>query len=487
MEIIGGVNELVDYRSRFRGNKPMISLKAGLNWLICMVLLATLLINLAIQVMHAGPRVRAEAGSNLRLARQFILVTIASLPDNENPMPALRRLYANLGSLRHIDIKVLDRGEGPPTRWSAADYPKDPNLPAWFIRLVDVPSPRIILVPIRSRDIDYGYVVITSNPMDELEEIWSDMTWLASVSLIVTLSIIALVILLVRFSLSPFNALQAGLADLEAGKMGVKIEARGALEFQNISSALNLLATTLDRVRQENRNLVNQLIEFQDNERKEIAQDLHDEAGPCLFSIRAAAALLQEALTHMPPDPVQLRQIASNADRACEALQSLFRGLLGRLRPTGLTELGLEAALKSLFDSWSVGHPELDLRLVTPHDLSSLDEKTAFTAYRLVQESVTNVFRHAKANWAQVSVTFGWNMLSESCDAEVEEVPTMNLLIEDNGIGIAETHRSGMGLLGMRERVQSLGGAMKVERRAEGGTRILVSLPIHDEEEFENQ
>jgi len=487
MKIVGGINDLVDYLSRFQGNKPMISLKSGLNWLICMVLLATLLINLAIQVMHAGPRVRAEAGSNLRLAREFVLITIASLPDNDNPMPALRRLYSNLGSLRHLDIKILDRGEAPPTQWLAADHLKAADLPAWFVRLVDVPSPRIILVPVRSRDSDYGYVVIASNPMDELKEIWSDMTWLASVSLIVTLSIITLVILLVRFFLTPFNTLQAGLADLEEGRIGVKIEPRGASEFRNISSALNSLATTLDRVRQENRNLINKLIEFQDNERKEIARDLHDEAGPCLFSIRAAVALLQEAMTHTPSDPVQLRQMTSTVDRACEALQSLFRGLLGRLRPTGLTELGLEAALKSLFDSWSVSHPEVDLRLVTPHDLSSLDEKTAFTTYRLVQESVTNVFRHAKASWAQVSITFGWSMLSEPCDDEVGEVPTMNLLIEDNGIGIAETNRSGMGLLGMRERVQSFGGAIKVERRAEGGTRILVSLPIHDEEELESQ
>ncbi|WP_424363688.1 histidine kinase [Methylocystis parvus] len=461
----------------------MISLKAGLSWLIGVVLLATLLINLAIQMMHAGPRVRAEAGSNLRLVREFVLSTIASIPDSANPTPALRRLFANLGSLRHVDIKILERGEAPPV-WSAADHIKDADPPAWFVRLVDVPSPRAILVPIRAQESDYGNVLILSNPLDELEEIWSDMTWLASISLVVTLAIIVLVLLLVRLSLTPFSALQAGLADLEAGKTGIRIAPRGALEFRNISSALNSLATTLDRVRQENRDLVNELIEIQDSERKEIARDLHDEAGPCLFSIRAAAASLQEAVAHTPSDPERLRQIGAIVDRASEALQSLFRGLLERLRPKGLAELGLESALKSLFASWALGHPEVELRLVSPHDLSSLDETTAFTAYRVVQESVTNVFRHAKANWAQVSVTFGWDKLSEAGNDEVEEVPTLTLLIEDNGIGIAEEHRSGMGLLGMRERVQALGGAMKVERRAGDGTRVIVSLPIRDEEEL---
>ncbi|WP_244430856.1 ATP-binding protein [Methylocystis sp. ATCC 49242] len=481
---VRGVNDLVASQPFFPGRQTMISLKAGLSWLIGMVLLATLLINLGIQLMHAGPRVRAEAGSNLRLAREFVLTTIASLPNAGNPTPTLRRLYANLGSLRHVDIKILDRGEAPPAHWSAGDHASDADPPIWFVKLVDVPPPRVILVPIRVHESDYGNVAIISNPLDELEEIWSDMTWLASISLVVTLAIIALVLLLVRYSLTPFGALQAGLADLEAGKSGIRIAPRGASEFRSISNALNSLATTLDRVRQENRDLVNELIEIQDSERKEIAQDLHDEAGPCLFSIRAAAASLQEAVAHTAPDPERLRQISTIVDRASEALQSLFRGLLERLRPKGLTELGLESALKSLFASWSLGHPEVELRLVSPHDLSSLDETTALTAYRVIQESVTNIFRHAKANWAEVSVTFGWDLVCDTGGGEVEEVPTLTLVIEDNGIGIAEEHRSGMGLLGMRERVRGLGGSMKVERRAGDGTRVIVSLPIRDEEEL---
>ncbi|MBL1257737.1 histidine kinase [Methylocystis sp. Sn-Cys] len=465
----------------------MISLKAGLSWLIGLVLLAMLLINLTIQLMHAGPRVRAEAGSNLRLAREFVLTTIASIPSNANPAPALRQLYANLGRLRHVDITILERGEAPPAQWSQPERLLADNPPAWFVRLVDVPPPRVVIVPIRAHERDYGSVAIVSNPLDELEEIWSDMTWLASISLVVTLAIIVLVLLLVRYSLAPFEALQACLADLEARKSGIRIAPQGATEFRDISNALNSLAATLDRVRQENRDLVNELIEIQDSERKDIARDLHDEAGPCLFSIRAAAASLQEAVAQSPADPERLRQISTIMDRAGEALQSLFRGLLGRLRPTGLSELGLEAALKNLFASWSLGHPEVDLRLSCPHDLSSLDETTALTAYRVVQESVTNVFRHANASWARVSAEFGCDMIGEMGESETEDAPTLIIVVEDNGVGIAEEHRSGMGLLGMRERVQGLGGRMKVERGVAGGTRVIVSLPIRDEDEADRE
>jgi len=83
------------------------SLKARLGWLIGVVLAATLLSNLAIQLLHAGPRVRAEAGSNLRLMREVVLATIANLPENEDPAPALQRLYASLGNLRHADVEIL--------------------------------------------------------------------------------------------------------------------------------------------------------------------------------------------------------------------------------------------------------------------------------------------------------------------------------------------------------------------------------------------
>lgn len=462
----------------------MISLKAGLSCLIGLALVATLLINLSIQLIHAGPRVRAEAESNLRLTREFVLKTIANIPESENPLAALRSLYANLGRLRHVDIKILGAAEPPPAHWSDLDHAFDDETPEWFVKLVGA-SPRVITVPIVVGKKTYGRVAIVSNPRDELQEIWSDMIWLASISLAVTLAILGLVLLLVRYSLLPFDALQAGLADLEAGKNGVRIAPRGASEFRIISTALNSLAATLDRVRSENRKLVDELIEVQDSERKEIARDLHDEAGPCLFSIRAAATALQELVAQPAPDLERLRHISSIMDRASEALQSLFRGLLGRLRPKGLVELGLESALEGLFASWALSRPEVELHLVSPHDLSSLDETTAFAAYRVVQESVTNVFRHANASWAQVRMEFGWDKLPDSAEPDLECTPQFAITIEDNGIGIPEKRRSGIGLLGMRERVQALGGKMIVERRAEGGTRVSVSLPLRDEDEIE--
>lgn len=457
------------------------SLKFRLGGLIGVVLVATLLINLAIQILHAGPRVRAEAGSNLRLLREVVLATIANLPDNEDPAPALRRLYASLGHLRHADVEILAPNETAPRDWLEKIRHADRDVPEWFVKLVGA-APRVLRVPVIVGGRVYSNIVVISNPFDELEEIWSDMVWLATISLAVTIVLLTLVLLFLRYSLAPFDALKAGLAQLEAGKSGVRLSPSGAAEFRSISAALNSLGATLDRVRQENRELVDRLIQVQEGERKEIARDLHDEAGPCLFSIRAASAALQELVATPAPDIGRLRQMSVTIDKASESLQALFRGLLERLRPKGLDELGLEPALRALFASWALTHPEVRLRLVIRHDLSSLDEETALAAYRVVQEGVTNIFRHSGADQGEVTVEFGYAS-ADAQEFDADAPPQLKITIEDNGVGMSDGYVPGMGLLGMKERVRALGGAQRIETPASAGARITVSLPLRDDGE----
>lgn len=459
-----------------------ISLKAQLGGLIGVVLVATLLSNLAIQLLHAGPRVRAEAGSNLRLMREVVLTTLANLPQNEDPSPALRRLYASLGDLRHGDVEILAPNETAPKDWLDRIRHSDRDVPEWFVKLVGA-APRVMTIPVTVGGRAYSNIVVISNPFDELGEIWSDMVWLAAISLAVMIVFLTIVLLFLRYSLAPFDALKSGLAQLEAGRSGVRLSLSGATEFRLIAAALNSLGATLDRVRQENRGLVDRLIQVQEGERKEIARDLHDEAGPCLFSIRATSAALQELVAHPAPDLERLRQMGATIDRASESLQSLFRGLLGRLRPKGLEELGLEAALRALFASWALTRPEVDLRLNVRHDLSSLDEETALAAYRVVQEAVTNIFRHSGASRGEVTLEFGFVSSALAQELDGEAPPQLQITIEDNGVGISEGVAPGMGLLGMNERVRALGGAQRIERHESGGARLTVTLPLRDDGE----
>jgi two-component system sensor histidine kinase UhpB len=293
------------------------------------------------------------------------------------------------------------------------------------------------------------------------------------------------VLLLVRQSLKPFEGLKRGLADLEAGRSHVRIQQHGAAEFRTISAALNSLAETLDRVKTENRSLVDRLIRVQDDERKGIARDLHDEAGPCLFSIRAGVVALNELSAEASLDAQKIRQISDSVNRASEVLQNLFRALLGRLAPRGLSEFGLGEVLKGLINAWQVSRPDVRLSLACPHDLSILDEPTALTAFRVVQESLTNVFRHANAASAKVRVEFGSMPAAPSAEQAVEDAPALLIEVEDDGMGIPDNPKLGLGLLGMRERVQALEGAIFIGRREKGGARVAAALPLPKDDELE--
>jgi two-component system sensor histidine kinase UhpB len=458
-----------------------LSLKTELSWLIGLVMLMTLIINLSILIAHAGPRVRAEDDTSLHLTRELVVTAIGSLQETDDPLPALSRFYESLGNLRHVDVKVMEAGDVSPVL-SVKPMPKSQSeVPSWFVDFVHAP-PRVVTIPVTIKGVNYGRIAIISNPIDELAEVWSDVSWLALVGLLVTSIILGLVLVLVRGSLKPFEGLKRGLSDLEAGKSNVRIEVRGATEFRVISSALNSLAATLDRVRTENRALIDRLIRVQDDERKEIARDLHDEAGPCLFSIRAGAVALSEFTANATP---QIRQTCANVNKASEILQNLFRALLGRLAPRGLAEFGLREVLKGLLNSWRTSRPDVALELVCPHDLSILDESISLTAFRVVQESITNIFRHANANWAGIRVELGSSAPSSSSEIEAECAPALLITIEDNGVGIPTQPTLGLGLLGMRERVRALGGRISMDRRASGGTRIAVSLPLPKDEEDE--
>jgi two-component system sensor histidine kinase UhpB len=460
-----------------------MSLKARLGFLIGIVLAAMLTVNVAIMVAHAGPRIRAEADSIEQLSHELVETALASLQETKDPIPSLRRLFDNLRNLRHIEIEILPDDDLAPSFDAKFRVETKAGVPDWFVRLV-APPPKVDVIPARIGDVRYGNIAIISNPLDELGEIWSDLLWLGAISLAVTSLMLALVLTLLRRTLQPFDSLGRGLSRLEAGERNVRLDLRGAFEFRQISHKLNSLAATLDRVQAENRSLIERLFATQDTERRDIARDLHDEAGPCLFSIRAGTATLTAAAANGFADIERARAACATIDAAGSSLQALVRRMLNRLRPPAMGELGLAAALQGLFGSWSGARSDVRLTLRVAHDLGCLDEKTALTAYRVAQESLTNIFRHSSATQAQALLEFveAPPELDASGCAEA-----LRVVVEDDGVGLPEPHQFGLGLIGMNERVHALGGVMRVESRPEGGTRVTALLPLPEVEEREGE
>jgi len=227
------------------------------------------------------------------------------------------------------------------------------------------------------------------------------------------------------------------------------------------------LEADLARSLEENRDLTRRSLEVQERERKDIAHELHDELGQYLNAIDIEAVGLRRGL-----------QAGSAAAESVDRLRGLAkhvyevaRTLMYRLRPVGLDEFGLEEALQHLVDGWQQQRADVRYTLAVDAELPLLDEALSITVFRLVQESLTNVARHSGASMATVRLG-------------IDRSGGLDLRIEDNGRGIPDDVRAGLGLTGMRERAELLGGTMTMTRNigataAHGtGTMVCFSLPV---------
>jgi signal transduction histidine kinase len=206
-----------------------------------------------------------------------------------------------------------------------------------------------------------------------------------------------------------------------------------------------------------NRRLVGRIIEVQEEERRRLARELHDELGQTLNAIRLDALAL-------PQSPAAQR-IAAHAGQVYGTAGDLVR----RLRPPALDELGLAAALEACVDRWRDSHPELAVQLSIGGDLEGLGETMNLALYRIVQEALTNCVRHARARHLFIDLTRGHGGVL--------------LEIRDDGMGFdAGTTPRGNGLTGMHERVGLLGGRFDLLSAAGAGVTIRAGIPLREDD-----
>jgi signal transduction histidine kinase len=218
---------------------------------------------------------------------------------------------------------------------------------------------------------------------------------------------------------------------------------------------------------EQNRQLAQQLIRLQEQERRNLARELHDELGQCCVAIKVnASSIAHDTRDRLETAHACARAIGETADH----LQDVVRSMLRRLRPMGLDELGLAACLEVLTASWSERHGTACV-LAADGVLDGLDEATNIAIYRTVQESLTNIAKHARANRVAVSI--------HRPAAVAPDGDRVTLRIDDDGDGIcAGGIGEGLGVLGMSERVHALGGRLSVTAAPSGGTRVDAVLPL---------
>jgi signal transduction histidine kinase len=206
------------------------------------------------------------------------------------------------------------------------------------------------------------------------------------------------------------------------------------------------------------------LVIAREEERRRLRRELHDGLAPTLAALNLRAGNVR---SYLQSDPELAEALIDEWRDEIRTTIGSVRRLAYELRPPVLDELGLLAALQARVSRSDNGPQRTTLS--APPEIGMLPAAVELAAYRITDEALTNVERHAQATICRVLVT----RLSDP-DA------TLLLEITDDGIGLpdATARRTGVGMISMRERAEELGGSCVVERCAQGGTRVLVRLPI---------
>ncbi|MEU0440252.1 sensor histidine kinase [Streptomyces sp. NPDC006186] len=258
---------------------------------------------------------------------------------------------------------------------------------------------------------------------------------------------------LLRLGLAPLGRLARLMATVDLLRPGQRLPASGGREVAEVIRTFNAM---LERLEQERAASSARALLAQEAERRRIAQELHDEVGQSMTAILLGLKRAADSA----PEPLR-RDLLEVQEITRESLDEVRR-LVRRLRPGVLDDLGLVSALTSLSEDFAAHTGLRVVRRFDP-DLPALSSETELVLYRVAQESLTNVARHAEAE--EVSVAL------RHADGQVV------LTVTDDGHGIT-VPREGAGMRGMRERALLVGAALEISSPPHGGTQVQLTAPV---------
>jgi len=279
---------------------------------------------------------------------------------------------------------------------------------------------------------------------------------------------------LARVVTRPILALERAARRIAAGDFRVRAEGSPHDETGRLALVFNEMAASLERYRKEVREreqartaLLDKLVDAQEEERRAIAQELHDHIGHSLLALLLA---IQSSAKKAPRTAGNGADLAALEARVREAIDEVRR-LAAGMRPSLLDDYGLDLALSRLVeDVRQVDGLQADYHYNGPEPTVRLPNRVEITLYRVAQEALSNAVRHAAARRVNV-------LALQSADE-------ITLLIEDDGRGFDPSEagghgQRGLGLLGMKERVTMIGGTCVVESSPEEGTTVRAKIPLH--------
>jgi len=424
---------------------------------------AVLLIGAAAGVMFALWDVRHTLREELAAAmlggRQTVASAFEDLPRSDHANRDLRQLIDTFDGNRHV-CATLITPQG--AQIASVPYRSDTQPPGWFTAILEPHLAGVLIpAPVAPR----GTISIALSPLagDDIADAWRLSVHAGLVLLAACAFGMALVYATIGRALRPLGALVAALAQVGAGDYGARVAIRGPKELARLSQSFNKMAEELSAMRRRTRLLEEQMLTLQDEERAELARDLHDEIGPHLFAANIDAAMLGQAIGAGRRDEA-LSHVRS-IQAAVARMQRQVRDLLTRLRPTRLTELGFCAAIEDLVEFWRARSGDVTFGVSLAVDEAALSETLQEVAYRVVQEGLSNAVRHGRPS--RIDVALGI------------EGERLRIEVADDGAGREPADgRPRFGLVGMRERIEAAGGDLTIDRGALRGWTVTAWAPL---------
>jgi len=434
-----------------------MSLRYQISLRILLISLFILMLGGTIAIWQARNAVSNEVDSSIKLALQLIKFSMGTTQSNETDW--VYRL-STLEQTRHLKIQ-LKKPSGSIIDISSNSLATEleDTPPNWFINLVVSNYPKAEY-QITTFDKHFLTLIIQANPMDEITEVWHEtIAFFSSILALVLLTFLS-VHLVFNKTLQAIQTIVETLKGIEKGEYDKKLPDFSTQEYDSIAKAINHMTEVLDNTQKQNQALTQHSLEIQEEERQHLSQELHDEFGQSLTAIKVMAV----TAAHEKSDT---QQITGSIIEICDHLMTVLRSMMKQLHPLILTELGLKATLEDLLHHWQTRTPSTQFQLHVDDPVDNMDKTIVIQVFRVIQESLTNIIRHANAD--QVSICLQINPKHNMLD----------LLIDDNGQG-CDLHNisSGFGLQGMAERVKLLGGNFELKSHPENGFQIKAQIPL---------
>jgi two-component system, NarL family, sensor histidine kinase UhpB len=427
----------------------------------------------ATQLTSARESIKEEVASANRVAVQLLQRT--GWVYAAQGTPAMVAYLQGLGRVRSNDIVLTDKAGVELYRSPESPYKAGRHAPAWFASLLEPDfGQQVVAFP-------DGKLEIRANASRAVLDAW-DSLWGAGLPLVAAMLVLhGLVYAWARRIVQPFGQITQGLEELKAGNFQASLPPLKGREAATIGEAFNRMVQVLgehietekravlaERQLDDQRALSRWVDHRLDEERRAIARELHDELGQSVTAMRSVATSLAHRAGESDPDT---RNAALLIADECKRLYDAMHGIIPRLAPLVLDNLGLQDALQDLRERLLRSHPGLNVQLEITLPDSPLSHQAALTLYRAAQEGASNALRHGQASTLNLKV--------------VPQAQGVRLQLDDDGQGLkaADTRtpdpQGHYGLVWLKERCAALSGHAELTAREPGpGCSLRVWLPL---------